>query len=163
MPPVEGIKLISHNAGGFKIPDDPAYGDYLLTITCRVQDFMEVAATFILGEREQVVVRGKTAEALEHFIQVNQFRTHPRLLRLHVVNTTLPQKCIKFKTNQMFGGHDDPIYPFVKIEKDTWITVYNLKSEGVHTLGERFSGGAAVGKFLYPVEFNASQVEMKEV
>lgn len=82
-PVIEGIKLIKHNMGGVNNPDDPAYGPWRLDLVCRVPGFMEVAASFIYG-REEVVVRGKTKEALEQFVEANNFRTHPRLQSLEI-------------------------------------------------------------------------------
>ena len=85
---IEGVKLIRHNMGGVNNPDDPSFGPFRMDMVCRVPEFMSVAASFIYG-REEVVVRGKTREALEELIASNGFRTHPRLQKLEI---TEPEK-----------------------------------------------------------------------
>lgn len=82
-PVIEGIKLIRHNMGGVNNPDDPAYGPFRLDAIFRVPGFMEVAATFIYG-REEIVVRGKTREALEQFVKVNSLDTHCRKIKVEI-------------------------------------------------------------------------------
>jgi hypothetical protein len=82
-PIIEGIKLIKHNMGGVTNPDDPSYGPWRLDAIFRVPSFMEVAASFIYG-REEIVLRGKTKEALEQFADVNGLKTHPRLQSLEI-------------------------------------------------------------------------------
>ena len=74
-------KLIEHNMGGYKVPDDPTYGPWKLEVICRVPEFMAVAASFIYG-REQVIARGKTREALEAFTVLNSLAGHPRLITM---------------------------------------------------------------------------------
>lgn len=81
-PVIEGIKLIKHNMGGVNLPDDPSY-PFRLDAIFRVPSFMEVAASFIYG-REEIVVRGMTAEKLEQFVAANSLRTHPRLTKLEI-------------------------------------------------------------------------------
>lgn len=82
-PVIEGIKLIKHNMGGVNNPDEPEYGPFRLDALFRVPSFMEVAAAFIYG-REEIVVRGKTREALEQFVKVNSLDTHPRKIKVEI-------------------------------------------------------------------------------
>ena len=72
---IKGIKLIKHNMGGINNEDDPSFGPYRLNATFRVPSFMEVAAVFIYGN-EEIILRGKTEEALEEFISLNNLRKH---------------------------------------------------------------------------------------
>ena len=90
-PFIEGIKLIRHNMAGVNRPDDPAYGPFLLTAIFRVPSFMEVAATFIYG-REEIVLRGKTQEALEEFVDRNKLRQHCRLQKLEITQPEAKQE-----------------------------------------------------------------------
>lgn len=83
---IDGLKLIKHNMGHINNPDDPSFGPWRLDIDLRPPEFMQVAAMLIYGN-EEVVVRGKTQEALEKLIETNHFTTHPRLVRLTVRNT----------------------------------------------------------------------------
>lgn len=87
-PVIEGIKLIKHNMGGVNRADDPSY-PFRLDAIFRVPGFMEVAASFIYG-REEIVVRGMTAEKLEEFIAANGLRTHPRLTKLDITQPEAP-------------------------------------------------------------------------
>lgn len=82
-PIIEGIKLIKHNMGGVNEADDPTYGPWRLKAVFRVPSFMGVAANFIYG-CEEIVVRGKTKEALEYFAEMNSLNTHPRLQKLEI-------------------------------------------------------------------------------
>ena len=81
-PIIEGIKLIKHNMGGVSVPDDPSY-PWRLNAVFRVPSFMDVAASFIYG-REEIIVRGKTREALVQFATLNKLETHPRLQKLQI-------------------------------------------------------------------------------
>lgn len=82
------LKLIKHNMGRINLPDDPAFGPWLLEASFSVPGFMAVAAALIYGS-ERLAVRGKTKEALEEFVSKNRFDKHPRLIRLEI---TEPEK-----------------------------------------------------------------------
>jgi hypothetical protein len=77
---IEGLKLIRLNTAGVDEPDDPSY-PYKLKINLRPPELMQVAFVMMHGGSEIVVVRGKTREAIDRFIEVNNFRQHPRLRR----------------------------------------------------------------------------------
>lgn len=81
---IEGIKLIKHNLGGINDPDDPSFGPWRLDMSLRPPEFMKVASICMYGGNEVVMIRGKTREALEEFVELNQLRTHPRLVRLTI-------------------------------------------------------------------------------
>ena len=85
---IEGIKLIKHNIGGVNNPDDPSYGPWRLDAAFRVPEFMEVAAS-LLYVRQEIVIRGKTKEALYQFVSLNKLNSHPRLQSLVI---TQPEK-----------------------------------------------------------------------
>lgn len=77
------LKLIEHNMGGVERPDDPQFGTWRLDATFRPPEFLQVAATLLYGN-ERVVVRGKSKEALDAFVEDNHFQTHPRLATLTI-------------------------------------------------------------------------------
>ena len=81
--PIPGIKLIRHNANRVNNPDDPSY-PWKLEASFRAPEFMEMTFIFMIGSTEEIVVRGMTREALEKFVEVNDLRRHPRLLRLDI-------------------------------------------------------------------------------
>lgn len=80
---IPGLKLIRHNASGVNEPDDPSY-PYKLEANFRPPEFMNVAFVMLHGGSEEIVVRGKTREALEKFVEVNKLNTHPRLRELTI-------------------------------------------------------------------------------
>lgn len=79
---IEGLKLI-RQTGGVDIADDPSH-PYKLELNCRPPSFMEFAFVMLHGGSEEVIVRGMTAEALQKFVEVNNFRTHSRLRWLKI-------------------------------------------------------------------------------
>ena len=85
---IKGIKLIRHTGGGIHNPDDPSL-PFRLDAVFRPPSFMAVAANLLCGGNEEVCVRGETREALEEFVQANNFKAHSRLLRLEI---TEPEK-----------------------------------------------------------------------
>lgn len=102
---IEGIKLIKHNMGGVNNPDDPAYGPWRLDASFRVPSFMEVAASFIYG-REEIVIRGKTKEALEQFADLNGLKTHPRLQKLEITQPEVIEPADSAGTPKQLVGRD---------------------------------------------------------
>ncbi|MFZ5365938.1 MAG: hypothetical protein ACOZBZ_01460 [Patescibacteria group bacterium] len=79
---IPGLKLI-YQTGGTNIADDPSM-PYRLDANFRPPEFMEVAFVLMHGGSEEIVVRGMTREALEEFVEANDFKTHPRLRRLTI-------------------------------------------------------------------------------
>jgi hypothetical protein len=77
------LKLIKHNVAGVNQPDDPSF-PYKLEINCSPPEFMIVTFVSLHGGSEEVVVRSKTRESLDKFVEVNGFKTHPRLRRLTI-------------------------------------------------------------------------------
>lgn len=49
-------------------------------------EFMTMAFIGIYGGSETVSVIGMTREALEEFVTANEFKTHPRVLRLTITH-----------------------------------------------------------------------------
>lgn len=80
---IPGLKLIHHNAGGVRLPDDPSFPFKLEANFCP-PEFMSVAFVLMHGGSEEIVVRGMTRESLEKFVEMNSLRTHPRLRRLTI-------------------------------------------------------------------------------
>ncbi len=81
--PIEGLKLICHNARGVNEPDDTSF-PYKLEVSLRPPEFMIIAFFGLYGGSEELVVRGMTKEGLEQCIEENGFKTHPRLRTLRV-------------------------------------------------------------------------------
>lgn len=75
---IDGLKLI--RLTGYKInePDDPSY-PYRLMVNLSPPQLMQVAFIMLYGGSEEMVMRGKTREAIDQFIEKNDFRRHPRL------------------------------------------------------------------------------------
>lgn len=78
---IEGIKLITHNSRGVNEPEDSSY-PWRMEANFRPPELMKVAFIGLYGATEKIVVQGKTREALEEFIALNNFTTHPRLISL---------------------------------------------------------------------------------
>ena len=77
------IKVIYHNAGGINIPDDSSY-PWKLEANFRPPEFMYIAFIGLFGGSEEIIVRGKTKEALEKFANENSLNNHPRLRELRI-------------------------------------------------------------------------------
>ena len=78
------IKLISHNAGNFSQPDDPSY-PWKLYVNLKPPEFMQVAFCMMHGGSEEIVVRGKSKEALEAFAAKYDLNAdHPRFRRMEI-------------------------------------------------------------------------------
>ena len=80
---IRGIKLIRHNAGNVNLPDDPSY-PFKLEVNLAPPDFLTFHFIALYGGSEEIVVRGKTKEALDEFIDGNNLREVPRLRRLTI-------------------------------------------------------------------------------
>lgn len=80
---IPDIILVAHNAESICLKDDPAY-PYKLEGEFMPPDFMQVTFVALHGGSERFVVRGKTKESLDAFIELNKFKTHPRLISLTI-------------------------------------------------------------------------------
>ena len=67
--------------------DDPSY-PFLLEVNLRPPDFMRVAWILLNGGSEEIIVQGRTLEALQEFVKKNELREHPRLRRLTITGPT---------------------------------------------------------------------------
>lgn len=74
------LKLIKLNSRGVNNPDDPSF-PFKLEVTFSPPEFMNVAFLFLVGAVEEVIVRAVTLEDMNDFLQKNEFRTHPRLIK----------------------------------------------------------------------------------
>ena len=79
--PIKGLKLIRLNSARINETDDPSY-PYKLDVNLRPPELMQVTFIMLHGGSEEMVVRGKTREAIEQFIEQNDLRQHPRLRRM---------------------------------------------------------------------------------
>jgi len=80
---IPGLKLIHHDASGVNLPDDPSF-PFKLEGNFSPPEFMNVAFVLMHGGSGEIIVRAMTKEALDKFIEVNSFRTHPRLRRMTI-------------------------------------------------------------------------------
>lgn len=80
---IPGLKLIQHNAAGINRLDDPSF-PFRLEVSLRPPEFLGLAFVAIHGGQEEVVVRGMTRKVLDTFVDMNRFRTHPRLLSITI-------------------------------------------------------------------------------
>jgi hypothetical protein len=80
---IPGLLLIEHNARNYCVPDDPSY-PYLLDMRLAPPGFMAMAFVAMHGGAEILRVRSLTLEALQQFVDQNDFRRHPRLYRLTI-------------------------------------------------------------------------------
>lgn len=76
--PIDGTKLIIHNMGVVNNDDDPSFGPFRLDVSLRAT-WSQVLMTLFTCEHEEIVVRGKTREALEQFVILNDLNGHCRL------------------------------------------------------------------------------------
>jgi hypothetical protein len=83
---IEGLKLIRLNSAGIHEPDDPnALGfPYKLEVNLSPPELMQVAFIMLHGGSEVMIVRGKTRETIDPFIDRNALRRHPRLRRMTI-------------------------------------------------------------------------------
>lgn len=83
---IEGLKLIRLNSAGINEPDEPnASGyPYRLEVNLSPPELMLVAFVMLHGGSEIMVMRGKTRDAINQFIELNNLRHHPRLRRMTI-------------------------------------------------------------------------------
>lgn len=75
---IEGLKLIRLTGSRISEPDDPSY-PYKLVVNLSPPQLMQVAFVMLYGGSEEMIVRSKTREAIDQFIERNDLRRHPRL------------------------------------------------------------------------------------
>jgi hypothetical protein len=78
---IAGLKLIRLNSIGVEEPDDPSY-PYKLVVNLRPPELLLVTFVMMHGGSEELVVRSMTREAIDQFVEQNDFRHHPRLRRM---------------------------------------------------------------------------------
>lgn len=80
---IEGVKAFVLNTSGLNRPEtdaDKAEYPFRVELRCRLAGvMMDFMAICLYGPTEICVVRGKTIEALNEFIEANGFRTHSRM------------------------------------------------------------------------------------
>jgi hypothetical protein len=74
---IDDLKLIRLNSARINEPDDPSY-PYKLEVNLSPPELMLVAFVMLHGGSEEIVVRGRTREAVERFIEQNDFPNHQR-------------------------------------------------------------------------------------
>lgn len=57
---------------------------WCVEVICSPPEFMEVAFVLLYGLQERAVVRAVSQARLQEFVQRNDFKNHPRLLRMIV-------------------------------------------------------------------------------
>ena len=82
-PAIEGLKLIRLNSARIDEPDDPSY-PYKLEVNLRPPDLLLVTFVMLCGGSEEMILRGKTRDAIDQFIELNYLRRHPRLRRMTI-------------------------------------------------------------------------------
>jgi hypothetical protein len=77
----DDLKLISLNSCRIDEPEEPHVLDYphKIVVNLSPPDLMQVAFVMLHGGSEVLVVRGRTRESLDRFIEQNGLRRHPRL------------------------------------------------------------------------------------
>jgi len=85
--PIQGIKIIRHNAARVNNLDDPSL-PYKVDIQLKAPSFMEIAFIAVHGGTEDICVRAETEEQVERFLEKYGFRTHPRLISLKIEGPT---------------------------------------------------------------------------
>lgn len=77
---IVGLTLIKHT-GRSRINevDDARHGDFRLALNFSPPQMMEVTFSFLFGGTEEIVVRARTRAAIDEFVTLNNFKTHPRL------------------------------------------------------------------------------------
>lgn len=76
---IPGLKLI-HRTGAVDLPDDPSI-PWRLEVNFSPPEFMPVLFALTYGGTDLCVVRGETLEGIRRFVEINDFRTHPRFRR----------------------------------------------------------------------------------
>lgn len=77
---IPGLHIVEHT-GSPSRPWDPSK-PWSLRMELRPPGFMQVTFVLLYGGQERIVVQGDTRESLEQLIHLNQFLSHPRLVKL---------------------------------------------------------------------------------
>lgn len=77
------VKLIYHNAGRVKEPDDPSY-PYRLECNFGPPELMAVTFVMLYGGSELIVLKGKTVEVLKEVVAAEKFAAYFRLRRMKI-------------------------------------------------------------------------------
>lgn len=83
---IEGLQLVymtGTRLDGSLDRDDTGY-PYRLEVNLSPPQLMEVAFIMRHGGSEEIIVRAKTREAIDRFVDMNAFRKHPRLRRMTI-------------------------------------------------------------------------------
>lgn len=78
------VQLVRHNLGGIHYDRDAVEYPWVLRLKMRVPELGQVAWALMFGT-EEVVVEGKSREALERLAEGAQWRSHPRFLSLEIL------------------------------------------------------------------------------
>lgn len=81
---IEGLTLVHLTGTKISDPDSDESGLYRLEVNLRPPELVNVAFIMLHGGSEEVIVRAKTRDAIDQFIEVNAFRRHPRLRRMTI-------------------------------------------------------------------------------
>jgi hypothetical protein len=81
---IEGLTLIHLTGSRVTGIDEDASGPYRLEVNLRPPELMQVAFVMLHGGSDELVVRATTREAIDQFIELNDFRRHPRLRRMTI-------------------------------------------------------------------------------
>lgn len=83
---IEDLKLVRLNSERSDEPDEPYAADYpcKLVVNLSPPELMQVTFVMLHGGSEELVVRGKTREAVDRFVDLNDLRRHPRLRRMTI-------------------------------------------------------------------------------
>lgn len=83
---IDGLRLVYMTGAtldGSLDRDDAGY-PYRLEVNLSPPQLMEVAFIMLYGGSEKIVVRAKTRDAIDRFIDLNTFIKHPRLRRMTI-------------------------------------------------------------------------------
>jgi hypothetical protein len=79
--PPDELKIIRLTSEGINEPDAPYESTYPYKLTAHLSppDFMQVTFIMLHGGSEELIIRGRTSEALDRFITRNNLKQNPRL------------------------------------------------------------------------------------
>ena len=83
---IDGLMLIRLNSLRIDEPDEDYASEYpyKLDVNLSPPELMVVTFVMLHGGSEAMIVRGKTREAIDQFIALNDLRHHPRLRRMTI-------------------------------------------------------------------------------
>lgn len=83
---IDGLRLVyltGAKLNGSEDRDDTGY-PYRLEVNLRPPELTDVAFIMLYGGSEEIVVRSSTRQAIDQFVDMNEFRKHPRLRRMTI-------------------------------------------------------------------------------